>query len=336
MRTFVTGATGFVGAHAARRLAEAGHELHCLVRKTSKVEHLKDLGATLVEGDVSDRDSLMRGMQGCDWVANLANVYSFWERDRRIFRRVNVDGTLNVMECALQAGAAKVLHVSSAVVFGKPTVSPFTEEVPVGPSRFSEYARTKYEGDLIAWDLSKKRGLPLVVVYPAAILGTGDNKATGQYMANLVNRRLPIRMLDDSVMTYVHVGDVADAIVRVLEKENNTGEKYLLGSEQLSMREISGMVCEIAGVPLPRMSLPDVLVPLNATLFTLLANLTKSPPAWGMSTDMVSTVKEGFRFDGSKAARELGIIYTPVRKAVEEAIAASRARPVPKASRGVV
>jgi dihydroflavonol-4-reductase len=136
-----------------------------------------------------------------------------------------------------------------------------------------------------------------------------------------MNRRLPAKVFQDSILTFVHMGDVAEAIVRAAEKENNSGEKYFVGKHQLSIREVSEMVGEISGVPLPRISLPDSLVMVNAALLTWLANWTKKPPMWGMSLDQMRTMKQGLRFDGSKTERELGITHSPIPVALEEAIA---------------
>jgi dihydroflavonol-4-reductase len=321
MKVFITGATGFIGAHLVRRLAQDEHELHCLVRRTSQIRTLEELGAVLITGDVADMNSIRQGMQSCDWVMNLANIYSFWESDKRVFGNVNIEGTRNVLECALEMGVSKLVHVSSVVVYGKPPECPFVEESPVGPVRFSEYARTKYEGELIAWELYEQRGLPLVVIYPGSVLGPGDNKATGQYHRNLIAGRMPARLFEDSVLTYVHVRDVVEVIVRAAEKADNIGEKYFACGHQLSMREINEMVCDIAGIPLPELAQPDRQVMANAALMTRLAEATKKPPLLGMSIDLVRTTKEGFMADGSKAERELGITYTPIRVALEEAVA---------------
>ena len=325
MRIFITGATGFIGSHVAQRLAESKHELRCLVRKTSDVATLRELGATLIPGDVTDKDSVLRGMDGCNSVINLAGLYSFWAPERRHYAATNVEGVRNVMESVLETGVYKVVHVSTVGIYGKPADNPFTEESPVGPVRFSEYFQTKYEGDLVAWDLYKNRKLPLVMIYPAAVVGPGDPKATGRYINELIHRRLPARVLEHSVLTFVHVLDVAEVIVRALEKENNIGEKYFVGKERLSFGEINAMVSELSGVSLPKMRLPDSLVMLNATLLTWLASIIKRPPPWGMSVDQMRTMKEGFRVDGRKVEKELCLEYTPVRVALQEAIASYRA-----------
>jgi dihydroflavonol-4-reductase len=325
MRTFVTGGTGFIGTHLVRRLLQAGHEIHCLIRKpTQPAQQLKELGATLVPGDVTDKASVLRGMRDCEWVFHLAGLYSFWEPSKQAFTEVNVKGTRNVMECALETGVSKVVHVSTVVTYGKPTDCPFTEKSEIGPVRFSEYSRTKYEGDQIVWRLHKEKGLPVVFVYPSAVLGPGDPKATGQYIANLINRRLPARVFEDAVMTFVHVKDVAEVIVRAAERKDNIGEKYLVGNYRMSFGEINEMVSEISGVSLPKLRLANPLVMMNAVLLTGLANLIKKPPPWGMSTDQMRVMREGFSVDGSKVEKELCIDYTPIRIAIEEAIASYR------------
>ena len=320
MKIFITGATGFIGTHLIRRLAQTDHEMHCLVRETSNVQELEKLGVTMVKGDVTRKDSLLAGMKGCDCVMHLANVYSLWEPDKKIYTEINIKGNQNVMECALETGIAKVVHVSTTGIYGKPEESPFTEETPVGPVRFSEYARTKYEGDLIAWELYEKKGLPLVVVYPVGVLGPGDPKFSGEFIKRLIQRKVPARAFEDAVFTFVHVRDVAEVIVRAAEKENNIGEKYIAGKYRISMREMYELISEISGVPTPKLRLPDSVVLLNARLLTWLADMIKKPPLWGMSFDGMRSAREGSRSDGSKAERELGITYTPIRIAFEEAI----------------
>ncbi len=164
-----------------------------------------------------------------------------------------------------------------------------------------------------------------MTILPGSVLGPGDSKASGQYVQNLIHRRMPARIMEESVLTFVHVRDVVEAIVRAAEKTDNVGEKYLVGGFRLSFAEINRMVSEVSGVPLPLLRLPDVLVMASAPIVTWLADLIGKPPLLGMSTDQIRTMKEGFRFDGSKTARELGITYTPIRVALEEAIASYRA-----------
>ena len=324
MRAFVTGGTGFVGKLTVRRLIEGGHDVRCLVRRTSDTSKLEELGCELVYGDVTDITSVLEGVRGCQWVVNLANVYSFWEPDKDTYQRVNIEGTRNVMEAALKVGVLKVAHVSSFVVWGKVAQSPFDEDTPFGPERFTEYAESKYEGDRVVWALREERDLPVVVICPGAVLGAGDPKASGQYIRDLVDRRVPGTIFEDSAFIWVHVNDVAEAIVRALEKEGNEGEKYLIGKHALTTGELTRMTCEISGVPPPKRRVPGPAVMLAAALMTKVADLTGRPPLLGMSTDSMRNLKEGAIFDGSKAERELGVTYTPIRQAIEEEVASHR------------
>jgi len=323
MRLFLTGATGFIGRRLCRRLESTPHTLRCLVRDLERGRTLLP-GAELVQGDVTDPDSVRRGLAGCEGVVHLANVYSFWEKDPGVYRRVNVEGTRHVLEAALEAGVSRVVHVSSAVIFGRPAQVPFTEESAPGPERFSEYAQSKYEGDRLAWAL-RGQSLPLVVLYPCGVLGAGDPKGSGQYLADLVHRRMPAAVLPDAALTWVHVADVAEAIALAVDKPGIEGKGYIIGKEQLSLDQFNQLVRELSGTPLPRLTLPDAAVMPLAWLLTGLSRLTGRPPLWGMATDQVRTAREGFCAEGSKAERELGLAYTPIREAIAETIAELRA-----------
>lgn len=327
MKIFITGATGFIGKHLTRRLVEDGHEVGCLVRKTSAADPLSEMGVKLFYGDVNDRETLLEGMTGCDWLFHLANLYSMWEPDAHLFERVNVDGTRTVLDCALQAGVKKVVYVSTAAVYGKPAVIPFCEESLPGPRLFSAYARSKAAAVRLAWDFSRQTGLPLVVLYPGIVLGPGDDKASGEYIRGLVNRRLPSTIFHHSRATYVAVEDVAQALVRAAELAHTVGQKYLIGRANLSGSEFTGLIQAISEVRLPLFRFPDWMVTTAAYLFTGLARITGRPPLWGLSVDAAHTLKNGFTFDGSKAVRELDLQYHPIEGALCDAIASYRNAP---------
>ncbi len=324
MRLFITGGTGFIGKHVVALALQRGHELRCLVRDPRTAESLAPGGVTLINGDLLDPDALRRGMEGCDGLLHLANVYSFWEPDRSVYMRVNVTGTRHVMECALAAGVRKIVHVSSAVTFGEPAERPFTEESESRPIHLTAYARSKLAGDQLCWQLHADRGLPLAGIYPGSVVGPGDEKPSGQLLRNLLGRKMPALVYPRTVFTFVHVRDVAQAIVRAAEDERTLGQKYLVGKEHWSLGDLYRAVRELSGVPLPRMVLPDPAVVAGAWFLTGIADLTKRPPALGLSRDMARIMSRGFCFDGGKAERELGITYTPVRAALEEIIAAHR------------
>jgi dihydroflavonol-4-reductase len=320
MKIFITGGTGFIGRHTVELLNKTNHKLTLLVRKTSDTTFLENQNVSMVVGEIADKQSVLNNMKDCDSVINIAGHYTFWESYKKIYSDINIKGTQNVMECALEAGIKKVVHISTAGIYGDTKEVPFNEESVPGPIRFSEYFRTKYEGDLIAWGLYEKKRLPLVVIYPVCVLGAGDTKASGRYIQDIINRKLPTTVFKNEIFTYVYVKDVAKAIVNALEKENNIGQKYLVGNFRYTWGEINKMISEISGVPLPKFNLPNPLTMMNAFLLTGLANLIKKPPLWGMAIDQMKVMKVGFSVDGSKAERELGIKYTPIRVALEEAI----------------
>jgi dihydroflavonol-4-reductase len=324
MKIFITGATGFIGTHFVRHLVQSDHEPLCFVNPTSNVRELERLGVTIVLGDLSDRLSLMEGMKDCDWVMHLAGNSYFWDRDKSNYRKVNVDGTRNVMECALASDVKKVINVNTAAIWGKPSRLPITENREVGPRRFSEYAQTKYEGDIIAWDLFERSGLPLVGIYPGVVLGPGDIRAVGNYIQSIAHHMLPFTMFEDSIFTFVHVNDVVEATIRAAEKANNIGEKYIIGRHRLSIREFNSMICEISGASLPGRSMPNYLAKAAALSSTLLSRLTRWPPRWGLTIDMARMMEMGMIADGSKAEKELGLTYTPIRKAIEDEIHPAR------------
>jgi dihydroflavonol-4-reductase len=320
MKIFITGGTGFIGQHTVELLTKTNHQLTLLVRKTSDTSFLKNQNIKKVFGDITDKQSIMDGMKDCDSVINIAGHYTFWEPDNKIYSKINIEGTRNVMECASELGIKKIVHVSTAGIYGNTRDKPFNEESAVGTTQYSEYFKTKYEGDKIAWGLYNEKGLPLVVIYPVCVLGAGDTKASGRYIQDLINRKLPATVFKNETFAFVYVKDVAQAIVNALEKENNIGEKYLVGNFNYKWGEINKMISEISGVPLPMFSLPNSVTMMNALFLTGLANIIKKPPLWGMAVDQMKVMKVGFNVDGSKAERELGIKYTPISFALKEAI----------------
>ena len=319
MKIFITGGTGFIGTYLVRRLSGTDHDLVCLARETSETQVLEDSGVKIITGDVTDKGSLQKGMEGCDWLIHLASSFVFWVPDNKVYREVNVTGTHNVMETALEKGISKVVYVSTAAVYGNAD-KPTTEETPVGATRASKYVRTKYEGDLIAWELFEKKKLPLVVIYPSAVMGANDPKACGRYIKNFAKGRMPAQVLTHCPFSFVHVKDVAEAIVRALEKADNIGEKYIVSAQNLTFGEINQMIREISGRKLPVLKLPVWMTKLTAYLLTGLSNLIRKAPLWDLSVDQVNLMEQGWELDGSKTERELGIKYIPIYNAMMEAI----------------
>lgn len=320
MKTFITGATGFIGGHLVRRMADTDHEVICLVRDPSRASHLEEMGARLTQGDVTDKASLVDGMRGCDWVINLANLYDFWLPNKKLYSRINVDGTRNTLESALDTGVSKVLHVSTCGVWDQAIESPITEDTALGRTNMTEYTKSKRAGDELAWELYTSKGLPIVMIFPGIVMGPGDTKSSGRMMRDIVNRQMPATLYDDNVFAFVDVRDVAEAIVRALELEGNLGQKYIVAKENLSLNEIYRTTSETAGVPMPRLRMPGFVAKPTAALLTVVSDITGKPPPWGLSIDQVRQLSRSIRADGSKAERDLGITYMPIHISIQEAV----------------
>ncbi len=322
-KIFISGGTGFIGARLVRRLMRDAHPLVCLVRRPATAG-LDLPGVTLVPGDVTDADSVRAGMQGCTRVIHLAGLYSMWHPHPEEFYRVNVEGTRNVLQAALEAGVKRVVTVSTVAVYGVPLDCPFREESTRGQGMLSEYARTKSLADELAWSFQREHGLPVTALYPGIVLGAGDHKASGSYIEDYIFRRIPSTIFHDSWATYVYVEDVAEAIVRATWAPEALGQRYLVGQAQLNGRDYADLIHAVSGAPKPPFELPDWMVTSAAHLLTGLARLTGIAPLWGLSVDAAHTLRAGFRFDGSKIQRELGLEYTPIEVALREAVESYR------------
>ncbi len=322
MKVLVTGGTGFIGQHVLLRLKETEHSIRCLVRKTSDTTIPEKVGAELITGDVTDRASVKQAVSGIDAVIHLANIYEFWIPHKKDFHAVNVEGTRNVLEESLDANISKVIHICTVGAYGVPDEKPFTEESSPAKKRTSLYFETKYQGSKLAWKLHKEKDLPLVMVYPSAVTGPGDNKPSGRYVYSMAKGKMPAQVFLKSVLTWVDVRDVAEVIVRALEKEGNIGEKYFAGAEMLSFAEFNKFISNASGVSLPRIKMPTWMAMMNGAFLTFLADIFKFRPMLGMSSDQMRTMKNGFSADCSKVTRELDIQYMPISKSLEDAIAA--------------
>lgn len=322
MRVFVTGSTGFVGGHTVERLLAEGHELRCLVRRPDAApERLHRPAITLVQGDLADSAALRQGMEGCDALVHLASVNTHWEPHPAVYRAVNVEGVRSVMTAALEAGVRVAVNVGTALSWGEPAEVPFTEDTPRGPDLFSGYAKSKRVGDQLAWRMHAEQGLPLVSVYPGGVVGPGNVKQTSQYIHTVLEGKLPGIVFPDVRQTYVHVGDVAEIFARAIAEPAAIGRKYLAGNESLSMSELNTLLVELTGVKLPRIRMPGFVMHGMSAAATKLADITKREPLLGMARGSIQHMAAGCEFDGSRATREFGITYTPIRESIAAEIA---------------
>ncbi len=316
----ITGATGFVGRYVLERLLqEPNLRLRCLVRPSSNTSVIRTFGerVSLVEGDVCKPQSLPAFVSGAWGVINLAGYRDFWSRNREFYYDLNTRGAENTFIAALDAKVEKVVQVSTPLAFGLPDEIPFNEDTAPGPHP-SDYARSKHQADEIGWRLHRERGLPLTAVHLAAVIGAGDPRPTME-VRRAVKRHLPVLVGADVVYTYVYVRDAAEAIVRALLNPETIGRRYLIGTERASTRDYFNLIGEIADVPVPKHNLPEAAVLPVARLLEKIASWTGKRPA--VPVDILQTTAAGsLLFDGSRAKRELGMVYTPLRVALQEAV----------------
>ncbi len=319
MKAFVTGATGFVGCHVARVLAEQGAELRLLVRKTSVTKNIDDFRAERIVGDLCSPSSLKAAMQGCDAVFHVAADYRLWTRDPDEMYRANVEGTRNVIAAAAEAGVKRVVYTSSVATMGfTKNGHPADEDSPVGlPDMIGHYKRSKFLAEEVALDAGRK-GAPVVIVNPTAPIGERDIKPTptGRIILDFIKGRFPAYM--DTGMNLVDVRQVARGHIAAFEKAR-PGERYILGGENMTLKELLDRLAAISGVPAPTRRVPHGVAMAFAALDQTFTGvlLRKEPRA---TVEAVRMGKKKMYASSAKAERELGWKIVPVSDALKRAV----------------
>ena len=309
MRVFVTGGTGFIGGHVIRRLRERGDEVRALVRSPDKGRALAELGCELVAGDLSSRDALRAGMEGCEAAIHGAAVYEVGipQSQHRAMYEANVIGTENVLRAALDAKLAKVVYISTVGAFGntKGKVVDESYEHP-GTSFTSYYEETKLEAHRVAKRLIVEDELPCVIVQPGGVYGPEDHSPLGRQMNQFLAGRMPLIAFPDLGFNMVHVDDVAAGVLLALD-EGKVGEAYVLGGQITTMRELIETLGRVAGRKPPSRELPAGVLKVLAPAGPLVGRLTGQPPNM---RELISSA-DGVTFwaKQDKAVAELG--YSP-------------------------
>lgn len=312
--TLVTGATGFLGWHVARLLVERGHRVRALVRKGSR---LRELDAEAAVGDLRDPESLRRATAGCGLVFHVAADYRLWARDPGEIYRSNVDGTRNLLEAARAAGVERVVYTSTVGCIGIPHGGIGDEETPVRLEDMTgAYKRSKFlaEREALAFAAS---GFPVVIVNPTAPIGDHDFKPTptGKIVLDFLNGKMPAY-----VETGLNVVDARDtALGHLLACERGRpGERYILGSENLTLAGILEKIGAIAGLAAPRRKIPHAVAFAAAVASTGWARLSGVPPR--VPLDAVRMSRKKMWVSHAKAARELGFAPGPADNALAHAV----------------
>ena len=318
MKTFVTGATGFIGASIVRELLKDGREVRALVRAGSDTANLNGLDVEPWRGDLRDRSSLVQGLKGCDVLYHAAADYRLWTRTPQEMYRINVEGTSAILEAALENGLSKVVYTSSVGTLGNPgDGTPGTETTPVTlADMVGHYKKSKFLAERAA-ERFVGQGLPLVIVNPSTPVGPLDIKPTptGKIIVDFLNRRMPAYL--DTGLNIIAVEDCARGHI-LAEHKGCIGEKYILGNADLTLSAIFGLLAEITGLAAPRVRLPYLPILLASYLNEGISAVTGKEPLIPLAG--VQMAAKFMFFDSSKAVRELGLPQTPVRDALKRAV----------------
>ncbi len=319
MKALVTGATGFIGSNVVRELLAGGAAVRALARPKSDRRAIEGLSIDVADGDLLDKASLAKAMAGCDTVFHVGALYAFWPPNHKLIYRTNVEGTRNVLEAARERGVQQVVHTSSCSTVGiRKDKRPADETTPIGKDdRITGYKDSKYLAEQEALRFAKE-GMRVVVVNPTTPIGAWDVKPTptGRIVVDFLKGRMFGYM--HTGLNIVHVRDVARGHILAAEK-GKTGERYLLGNRNMTLREVFAALGKIAGRKPPKLRIPYAAALAFAYADEMIEGrlLRRRPTA---AVGEVRLSRKHMYFDGSKAVRELGMPQTPVDEALKDAV----------------
>jgi dihydroflavonol-4-reductase len=319
MKAFVTGATGFLGSHVARVLAEQGAELRLLVRATSNLKNLEGLKAETATGDLRDSASLGKAMEGCEVVFHVAADYRLWVRDPAEMYRSNVEGTRAILGAARQNAVHCVIYTSSVATMGfTGNGHPADEDSPVSlADMIGHYKRSKFMAEQVALEAGRG-GMRVVTVNPTTPVGEQDIKPTptGRIVVDFLKRKFPAYV--ETGLNLVDVHECALGHIAALEK-GKSGERYILGGQNLTLKQILDKLGVIAGLPSPTVKLPYfVAYAAGAVDETVSGRLLGREPRATVET--VRMGKKKMWASSDKAERELGWKTIPADGALRRAV----------------
>ncbi len=319
MKCFVTGATGFLGSHVARQLVARGAELRLLIRPTSRLDNIADLVAEHVTGDLRDVESLRKGMAGCEFVFHVAADYRLWALDRQEIYTSNVGGTANILEASKDSGVRRVIYTSSVATMGFGNNGLVTDEdSPVAlDDMIGDYKRSKFQAERLVIGAAHK-GHDVVMVNPTTPVGERDIKPTpsGQIIVDFLRRKFPAYV--DTGLNLVDVVDCAEGHLLAMEKAK-PGERYILGGENLTLKQILDKLGAITGLPSPTVKVPyGVALAAGAWGSVVVGGMLKREPR--ATIEAVRMSRKKMFITSAKAERELGWVSRPVDDALRRAV----------------
>ncbi|HEY2466742.1 MAG TPA: hopanoid-associated sugar epimerase [Terracidiphilus sp.] len=319
MKIFVTGATGFVGHHVAKALAEQGAELRFLVRKSSKLSNLEGIDGDTVVGDLAKPDSYAPALQGCDAIMHVAADYRLWIRDPDAMYRANVDGTRDLLKLAREARVRRVVYTSSVATmhfFTNGIVSNEDTPVTLG-DMVGHYKRSKFLAEQQAVAAAQD-GQQVIILNPTTPIGPNDAKPTptGRIFVDFLNRKFPAYV--DTGLNLVDVSEVARTHVAALEI-GKPGRRYILGGENLTLKQILDKMSAITGIPSPTTKIPFAIAATYAFFEELITGKIRGKEPRATLEEVRMGRKKMFA-SSARAQQELGFKILPVYPAMRAAI----------------
>ncbi|HEY7535217.1 MAG TPA: NAD-dependent epimerase/dehydratase family protein, partial [Thermodesulfobacteriota bacterium] len=288
-----------------------------LVRDSSKAEGIKKLGVDTTTGDVTDEASIKGVMKGCDTFYHLGNVSRWWLPDKKLFYKINVEGTKNVMIEALKEGVKKVIYTSSLAAIRQPKGEIATEEKDHKRDFESHYGRSKFLAERDVLKIHREHGLPVVILNPGVVIGPGDLKTFGRTIIELLNGKLKATMFEDSMIPLVYIDDTVEGHIIAAEK-GKIGERYILIGENIKLGDVFKLINKITGVQLPEKRISPLTIKFIAYLLELKSLFTGKPPR--IAVDGIRAMEIGAMGENRKAREELGLNFTPMEEALRKTI----------------
>jgi dihydroflavonol-4-reductase len=319
-RVFVTGGSGLIGRALVKRLLARGDRVVALARSDASAADLGALGADVVRGDLLDEAALAEGMRSSAVAYNVAGVNTLCPTDPAPLYRVNRDGARAAVRAAAATGVRRFVHTSSAATLGEPGGTVGSEDSPHRGYFLSDYERSKTEGEQAVMEEAARSGLDVVCVNPSSVQGPGRTGGTGRILLALLDRRLPV-----FIDTRISVTDIADTVEgHLLAAEHGvTGRRYVLCGATLTTAEAFALLSRVSGrVVRPRIVPAPVASAAGAAVELAFRVARRHPP---FCRAMVRTMLHGHAYDGSRAATELGLRYTPVEETLRATLEWARA-----------
>jgi dihydroflavonol-4-reductase len=314
---FVTGGSGLIGKAVIAQLVASGRRVRALARSDRARTALEAVGAEAVTGDITDAESLLAGMAGCDVTYHIAGLNAFCLRDPAPLFAVNVEGSRNVVKAAAESGVRRVVYTSSAATLGERAGTVGSETSPHRGTFLSDYERSKFEAERVVLIEGRSRGLDIVCVNPSSVQGPGRSGGTARILVAFLNGKL--KFFVKTTVSLVDIDDCARGHLQA-EQKGQGGERYILNSASVPIERALEIVMALTGTHRTARLVPGVLASAAAAGAEAWARIRGRDSA-SVCREMVRTLRHGHVYDGSRAERELGLTYTPIEETLRKSVA---------------